>query len=270
MLLSANGLETALEIIYPVAILTVLAIVFAILIAVFSVKFAVKEDERVTAVCERLAGANCGACGYAGCEAFAKALVAGDAQLTACNATKKSAKEEIVNILGSGDLGEETIVVCACNGGNVCMDKYDYQGYGGCASIELLAGGSKACPMGCIGNGTCVQECPHDAIDLVDGVSIVNQEKCVQCGLCISHCPKKILKRIPAKAQLYVACSSCDKGKDVRAYCKAGCIACGLCMRNCEAGAITLKNNIAVIDYDKCTGCKKCAEKCPSKCIKIL
>ncbi|MBO5776789.1 MAG: 4Fe-4S binding protein, partial [Clostridia bacterium] len=98
-------------------------------------------------------------------------------------------------------------------------------------------------------------------------VAIINQKKCTQCGVCILQCPKKIMKRIPATAKYYIACSSLEKGKDVRAVCKRGCIGCGLCAKNCPSEAITIKNNLPTIDYSKCTNCGLCASKCPAKCI---
>lgn len=260
-------MSLALKIIIPISILAGLAIIFAITIAIFDKKFSVKVDERIEAVEALLSGANCGACGYAGCSAFAKALVEGKASLSSCNATSMASKDKIVAYLGSGDTGEQTIVVVACNGGNSCLDKYDYQGYGDCASVELLAGGRKACPVGCIGMSKCIIECPHHAIELEDGYAKVTQEKCVQCGVCIQQCPKKLIKRLPFKAKYYIACSSTDKGKDVRSVCKHGCIGCQICVKNCPSDALSFENNLPVFDYEKCTSCGICAAKCPSKCI---
>lgn len=260
-----------MEIVYPVLILTGLAAIFAVVIAICSKKFAVKEDARVETVNSLLAGANCGACGKAGCQDFARALVKGEVNVNDCNATPPSHKREILKILGSNEeVAEATILVVACNGGNKCQDKYDYQGYGDCNSIELLQGGRKSCPSGCIGAGSCVLACPHEAISVKDGVANVHQDACEQCGLCTGRCPKHIIKRIPARAKIYVACSNCDRGKDVRNACTAGCIGCGLCAKVCPSGAITLVENLPVIDYDKCVACGKCVEKCPAKVIKFL
>ena len=256
-----------LDILLPVIILTGIAVLFGILIAVCSIKFQVKTDERIEEIEMLLSGANCGACGYAGCADFARALVEGKADLSSCNATSKDNKKKILGFLDGGEVGEETIVVCACVGGHSCKDKYDYQGYGDCASQELLSGGRKACYMGCIGMSRCVNLCPSHAIDIKKGVAIINQDKCTQCGVCILQCPKKIMKRIPATAKYYVACSSQEKGKDVRAVCKRGCLGCGLCGKNCPSGAITMRNNLPIIDYTKCTNCGLCASKCPAKCI---
>lgn len=258
----------ALQVFIPALILLVLAMLFAIALAYLGKKLAVSRDERIDQVKDCLSGANCGACGYAGCDGFATALVEGKAELSSCNATSKEKKEEIAEILGLTDTGEATKVVVCCHGGQDAKDKYDYVGYGDCRSMELLAGGRKQCAWGCLGTGSCVDACQHHAVTVKQkGYSEVSLSKCISCGKCISVCPKKIIKRIPASATYYVACSNHQKGKEVRELCTKGCIACGICVKQCEVGAITIIDNLATIDYTKCINCGKCAAKCPQRCI---
>lgn len=258
----------ALQVFIPALILLVLAMLFAIALAYLGKKLAVSRDERIDQVRDCLSGANCGACGYAGCDGFATALVEGKAELSSCNATSKEKKEEIAEILGLTDTGEATKVVVCCHGGQDAKDKYDYVGYGDCRSMELLAGGRKQCAWGCLGTGSCVDACQHHAVTVKQkGYSEVSLSKCISCGKCISVCPKKIIKRIPASATYYVACSNHQKGKEVRELCTKGCIACGICVKQCEVGAITIVDNLATIDYTKCINCGKCAAKCPQRCI---
>ncbi len=258
----------ALQVFIPALILLVLAMLFAIALAYLGKKLAVSCDERIDQVRDCLSGANCGACGYAGCDGFATALVEGKAELSSCNATSKEKKEEIAEILGLTDTGEATKVVVCCHGGQDAKDKYDYVGYGDCRSMELLAGGRKQCAWGCLGTGSCVDACQHHAVTVKQkGYSEVSLSKCISCGRCISVCPKKIIKRIPASATYYVACSNHQKGKEVRELCTKGCIACGICVKQCEVGAITIVDNLATIDYTKCINCGKCAAKCPQRCI---
>lgn len=258
----------ALQVFIPALILLVLATLFAIALAYLGKKLVVSRDERIDRVRDCLSGANCGACGYAGCDGFATALVEGKAELSSCNATSKEKKEEIAEILGLTDTGEATKVVVCCHGGQDAKDKYDYVGYGDCRSMELLAGGRKQCAWGCLGTGSCVDACQHHAVTVKQkGYSEVSLSKCISCGRCISVCPKKIIKRIPASATYYVACSNHQKGKEVRELCTKGCIACGICVKQCEVGAITIVDNLATIDYTKCINCGKCAAKCPQRCI---
>lgn len=258
----------ALQVFIPALILLVLAMLFAIALAYLGKKLAVSRDERIDRVKDCLSGANCGACGYAGCDGFATALVEGKAEFSSCNATSKEKKEEIAEILGLTDTGEATKVVVCCHGGQDAKDKYDYVGYGDCRSMELLAGGRKQCAWGCLGTGSCVDACQHHAVTVKQkGYSEVSLSKCISCGRCISVCPKKIIKRIPASATYYVACSNHQKGKEVRELCTKGCIACGICVKQCEVGAITIVDNLATIDYTKCINCGKCAAKCPQRCI---
>ena len=258
-----------MTILYSVLVLFVLALILGVALAVCGKKFAVKEDERISQVREHLSGANCGACGYAGCDAFAKALVEEGADINSCSATAVEHKEEIAKILGTSVSGEETIVVVACRGGHDALDKYEYMGYGNCRSMELLGGGRKICKWGCLGMGSCSDSCPEHAVNVNDGgYAEVDQSKCIACGKCINACPKRLIKRIPKSAKIYVACSNCLKGvKDTKAICKNACLACGLCARVCPNHAIEMVNNLPVIDYDKCTGCGLCKEKCPAKCI---
>lgn len=252
-----------------IAIMAGLALLLGGIIMLVSKFFEVKGgDPRIDEIKGHLSGANCGGCGYAGCADFAKALCEGKAEIDGCNATSKEEKIEISNILGiSYSGGEDTFAVVSCNGGIRCSDKYEYQGYGDCISQQMMSGGRKACNAGCIGSSSCVNVCPADAIEVYEGVAIITPRLCVSCGQCIKTCPKKIIKRVPRSAKVYVACSSECRGKEVISACKAGCIACGLCQKNCPHDAIHIENNVPIIDYSKCVGCKKCVGVCPRKVI---
>ncbi len=263
-------MEQFLSVLYSVLILFALAVFFSVLLAVLGRKLAVKQDERIDKIRDNLPGANCGVCGFAGCEAFAKALVEGKAEVSLCSATNPQNQMDIAKILGiEAVVKEKTVPVVCCIGGNDALDKYDYMGYGDCRSMELLAGGRKLCSWGCLGMGSCVDVCPEHAIVIGEkGYAEIIHEKCVGCGKCVEICPKKIIKRVPISAKVYIACSNCLKGgKEVRAFFKHGCIGCGICAKLCPSNAIKMVGNLPVIDYSKCTGCKICVQKCPSKCI---
>lgn len=254
------------------ALLLFLGALCAGLIVFCSKKFSVEHDAKIDEIRACLSGANCGACGYPGCDGLAKAIAEGKASVNSCCSTSAENKKHINEIIGSSEgIAEKTYAIVCCNGGNLCRDKYEYQGYGDCKTCEMLSGGRKACNRGCIGLATCVDVCPNFAIEVNDkGYSQVNREKCTSCGLCISSCPKLIIKRIRASAKVYCACSNHNKGKDVKDVCSAGCIGCTLCSKVCPSGAITMQDNMPVFDYDKCTACLLCVEKCPSKCIKEI
>lgn len=252
-----------------IGIVAAIAIIFALLIVLVSKLCFVKTDEKEEAVLSNLAGANCGGCGYAGCADFAKAVAEGKASFTACGPTSNEGKAEIAKIMGLPfEASEKKVATVHCAGGLVSLNKYEYVGNEGCYAQMALLGGSKVCPNGCLGGGSCEKDCPFHAITVKDGVSYVNKALCTACGVCVNKCPKKIIELIPASSKVYVACSTVCKGKEVMNMCKVGCIGCGLCAKNCPNGAITMVNNVAVIDYSKCTGCKICVSKCPRKCIK--
>lgn len=221
-------------------------------------------DEKVEHILSHLAGANCGGCGCSGCAGFAEKLAKGDAKLSDCHVTEAEEKQKIANVLGVPyEHVKPTVSVCRCSGGLNAKDEFRYTGAVDCAEESKLNGGRKACKYGCLGEGNCVRVCPEEAICLKEERASVNPDRCISCGACILACPKKLFMRIPADAKVYIACSSHDKGKAVLDVCKYGCIACGKCARTCPSGAITMVDNLPVIDYEKCIKCGKCAEVCP-------
>ncbi|HHS50930.1 MAG TPA: RnfABCDGE type electron transport complex subunit B [candidate division Zixibacteria bacterium] len=244
-----------------------LALVFGAFLGFAAKKFAVKVDERVEKIEAVLPGANCGACGFPGCAGYAKAVVEGTAPVMACPPGGAEVSTLICEILGT-EAGEtvKTIAALKCRGGkNRARDKFEYDGIRDCRAAALVMDGHKLCPNGCTGLGTCEEVCPFDAITMSEeDLPIISEEKCTGCGVCVAECPKNVLELIPAKSQVWIACNNVFPGKLVKSSCDTGCIACGICAKNCPADAIIIENNLARIDYEKCTNCQICVVVCPT------
>ncbi len=225
-------------------------VVIVILIGIAGEKFAVEVDEREAAVRECLPGNNCGGCGFPGCDGLAAAIAKGEAPVNGCPVGGEACAQAISEIMGVE--AEEAVKMTAyvkCAGTcEKAKDNYEYVGPQDCKlAMNNPGGGAKACSYGCTGFGNCKKACPFDAIDIVDGIAVVNADKCKACGKCVAECPKHLIELVPAVAVCHVKCSSKDKGVEVKKVCQAGCIGCGLCVRNCPADAIPLVNNIADI-----------------------
>jgi ferredoxin len=181
------------------------------------------------------------------------------------------AKEQIARLLGrTVEKKVKKIAVLHCNGGAKVKDRFLYQGIEDCVAANLVLGGQKECVFGCPGFGSCVKVCPFGAIKMsAEGLPVVDENKCKACNKCVQICPKKLFSLLPQKSTVSVACSSHDSGKDTKAVCPVGCIACKRCEQVCTFDAIHVIDNLAIIDYNKCTSCGECVKSCPMKTICI-
>ncbi len=261
----------------PIIIATVVValtgLIIGVLLGVAGEKFKVQIDERELRVREALPGNNCGGCGYAGCDAAAKAIATGEAAVNVCPVGGSPVAEQIGEIMGvKAEAAEKKVAFVKCAGTcDKASNKSNYYGVMDCVAAMSAPGESgKACSYGCMGLGSCVRACPFDAIHVIDGIAKVDVEKCTACGNCVAICPKNIIELAPAESKFLVRCNSLDKGKEVKDKCDAGCIACGMCVRACEYDAVHVENNLAYVDQSKCVKCGKCAEKCPTKVIRDL
>lgn len=257
-------------ILYPVLIVGAIGLIFGCLLAFASIVFKVDTDEREELIVSELPGANCGACGYAGCSAYAAAIVNDGAPVNACSVGKDAVAEKIADIMGvSAEAVEPKVARVMCMGTHdVSIDKYEYHGISDCAAAARLAGGAKGCPNGCLGLGNCVSVCKFGAISIVNGVAVIDENKCTACGMCINKCPKHIIKFIPKKNKVWVPCSNNEKGAITKQYCSVGCLGCKMCEKVCPVGAVKVTDNFASIDFSLCINCGECAQKCPKNVIK--
>lgn len=241
-----------------------------IFLGVAGQKFAVEVDEKEIAVRECLPGNNCGGCGFPGCDGLAAAIAKGEAPVNGCPVGGAPVAQKIGAIMGQ-EAGEEVRQVAYVKCQGTCersKEQYEYTGILDCEMMSFVPGGGpKQCNYGCIGYGSCVKVCPFDAIHVIDGVAVVDKEACKACGKCVEKCPKHLIELIPYEQSVKVSCSSSDKGKAAMNACEVSCIGCKKCQKTCENGAITVENNVAHIDYSKCTNCGKCVEACPRKAI---
>jgi len=253
-----------------IIVLGLLGLAFGAALSVAAKVFQTETDPRIEQIVAALPGANCGACGKGGCMAFAEALVKGPVPDTAfCPPGGEETTCRIAGILG---IEAKTCTIqkltVLCNGGTRAKDKYKYAGIENCAAATAFYDGQKQCRYACLGFGDCVQVCPFGALEMGDdGLPVVIEGHCTNCGKCISSCPKELIVMRPLSSKVYVKCNSKDKGAVVARACKAGCIGCGKCVKACPTGAISLVDNLAIIDYNKCDNCAECVKACPTKVI---
>lgn len=263
------------QILTAVLVLGCLGFIFGAILSFAAKKFEVHVDPKIEETLELLPGANCGGCGYPGCAGLAEAIVKHGEAVTACPVISAINRAKIEDLLGLNEKpeGEKKPVVKAalvkCNGLDTEeYQKFEYNGVKDCQAAVLLQSGPWKCPHRCMGFGSCEAACPFDAIKIGDHhLPIVDEDKCVACGKCVLACPKQLIEMVDKEQMVHVKCNSTEKGADTRKACKVGCIACGLCKRVCAYDAITIENNLARIDYEKCVQCGACVAKCPQHTI---
>ena len=250
-----------------------MGLVFGGLLAAAASYFAVEEDTRLEIICDLLPGVNCGACGFPGCYKFAENIVAGNADVSSCAPCGKGVADSICEVMGvdSAVTKSKKVAEVYCMGSeDMAPHKFEYHGVRDCKAAMAYGGGFKACTYGCLGLGTCAESCPFDALHMgANGLPVVDLERCSGCGICVKVCPRNIIRIVDAdRIGKYVPCNSRDKGKIVRQVCEVGCTGDKACVRACPRDAITVENNLAVIDSSKCDDCGKCMEACRRRVIK--
>lgn len=262
------------SIFYSILVLGILGLIFGIVLGFASKKFEVKLDERIIKIREILPGANCGGCGYPGCDAYANALVEEGASATLCGVGGNDVSIKIGEILGKEitplDKKEDKVAFVKCMGN--CENKkinFNLSEAKNCVEAKNLLKDKEyeGCSFSCFGLGSCKEACKFDAIIIENGIARIDSSKCVSCKACVNACPQNLIEIVSKEQKVIVACNSKDLGKVTNKNCAVGCIGCKICEKNCPSEAIKVSDNLAKIDYEKCTSCEICLNKCPKKTI---
>ena len=262
-------------ILYTFICALVIAFVLGVLLGLFKKIFHVDTDPKEEMVRNTLSGANCGGCGLAGCDAFAGAVVKGEAPVNGCVAGGSECAEKIASILGAAGVEvKPKIAFIACNGSKDCApDKAIYNGIQTCKGAQLVMNGTKKCSFGCIGLGDCVKACNFGGISMVkNGLPVINKTICLGCGQCAKVCPKHLFHIIDADTKGAIAyCSNqSDNKPQIRKDCSKGCFKCGICAKKCPNQAIDVSSGLPVVDYTKCNSCGECVNACPDKVLGLI
>ena len=257
-----------------VAVIAGIGLVSAIALAVADRYLSVKEDPRIGIITAELPGANCGGCGFPGCDGYARALVAGTAPNGACSAATEECVAAIAKVLGVEATATEKRValVKCCGSRSEAIRVGDYNGICDCAVAAATAGGDKGCRFGCLGYGACANVCPKNAISIVDGLAKVEKRLCIGCGKCVKACPRNLIELVPYSATIHVLCNNPVRGPEVRKVCGVGCMGCRLCEKNSggkEAGHFTFDGFLAKVNYANPPVDEQIVAKCPAKCMAV-
>ncbi len=254
--------------VYAALILVGLGIVAVLVITLSYSAVGRRADEVIDPVFSELPGLNCKACGFSGCYSHAIAMSEGLSRPSKCQGIDGKAKNAASEILGLRvEPEDKRLSIVKCAGGDLAKKKFNYSGLADCASAQNYCGGSTVCQFGCLGLGSCAAVCPSGAIYMKNGVAAIDPTRCTACGKCHGVCPRALIVFEPYYSDVNVICSSKYTGEMLREICDIGCMGCKICEQTCKEGAITVTDNLAVIDHDKCVDCGDCAEKCPRKII---
>lgn len=258
------------KIISAVGIMAGLGLVFGVILSYAAKIFYVETDPRIDEVRDALPGANCGACGQAGCDAYAAAVVAGTTELTLCTPGGESTAQNIGKIMGVqvGLLSSRKVAVVRCNGDkSKASEKYTYVGIDSCMAAAQVFNGQKLCDFGCLGKGDCQRACPFGAIDLINGLAVISPVRCKGCEKCVITCPKKLITMQDPEKRFSVRCRNPLPGASTRKVCTVSCIGCTKCVKACPTNTISMEASVAVIDPEGCINCGACATTCPTGAI---
>ena len=253
-------------------VLGALGLISGAILAFVGKMFAVKVDPRQAEIREVLPGINCAACGYPGCDSFAKAVAEKGESVSGCPVGGDATAIRVALIMGvTAEPREQKIAAVTCKGKiGVCALNFDYHGPKDCRSAALAGSGDKACQYSCLGYGDCEASCPFGAIHVVteERLAYVNEEKCNGCGVCVAGCPRNVIRLLPVGHAVHRTCSAMEGGKVVRDHCSAGCLGCGKCERSCRFGALKMRDSLPWIDQTICVHCMRCADECPTGALK--
>ena len=258
---------------WGLALFTLLGLFFGFALAAVALRFQVPVNPVVERVREQLPSANCGACGFAGCQVYAEAVVERpEVPPNLCAPGRGSVARALAGLTGK-DVGQvlDRIVVMRCTGTSAwAREEARYAGIETCSAASLVFGGPKACKNGCLGLGDCVRICPFDALHIgEDGIAVVTPDKCTGCGLCVPSCPKELFELYPRVHRIELSCVAKEKQSVVRSSCMVGCTLCRKCVAKCPAEAIAWDGRTILIDHESCLAygpsCNEaCVDICPS------
>jgi Na+-translocating ferredoxin:NAD+ oxidoreductase RNF subunit RnfB len=254
-----------------------LAAVLGAALGVFRRVFHVETDVLVEAIRGTLPGANCGACGFAGCDGFALAVAAKESDPGRCTVSSLEETQKRAALVGATVTSIPTTALVCCRVGNcesnkLAISRGTYTGMPTCRGAKSAVNGTKLCSFGCIGFGDCVKVCKFGAIEMHEGLPEIDREKCAGCRACVAECPQGLIRPVVRSAKgAYAVCNNRRVVKSVvKQECSVGCIKCEQCVKKCPQGALSLKKGIPYTDYSKCDSCGDCVKACPQKVIAML